>query len=169
MGRIGGCWGHLGGIGEDGEVKLEQWMNVKNAFFAALSLSGAAVVEAFGGWDGQIQTLLWCMALDYCTGMLLAGVFKRSMKSADGALNSRAGYRGLCKKGGELAVVLLAARLDEAIGGSFSRTAVILFFTANEGLSILENLGLMGVPYPAFLRDALEVLREKGESDAGNG
>ena len=55
MGRIGGCWCHLGGIGEDGEVKLEQWMNVKNAFFAALSLSGAAVVEAFGGWDGQIQ------------------------------------------------------------------------------------------------------------------
>lgn len=149
-------------------MNVESWINAKNTLFALLSLAGAAVVELLGGWDGQLQTLLWCMLLDYGTGILLAGVFKRSAKSADGALDSRAGFKGLCKKGGELAAVLLAARLDETIGGEFSRTAVLLFFTANEGLSILENLGLMGVPYPAFLREALEVLREKGEDHAGN-
>ena len=46
-----------------------------------------------------------------------------------------------------------------------SRAGVCLFFTANEGLSILENLGLMGVPYPGFLRDMLEAMRKKNDDD----
>jgi len=138
---------------------------MKNTLMALLAMSGAAVVEMFGGWDEPLQTLLWCMAADYVTGILVAGVFKRSDKSKDGALDSRAGFRGICKKGAELVLVLFAVRLDQALGGGFARTAVILFLLANEGLSILENLGLMGVPYPLFLKQALEVLREK--SDAG--
>lgn len=147
---------------------MRDWTAMKNWLLALLALSGSAVAQLFGGWDAQLQTLLWCMAADYVTGLVVAAVFKKSAKSDNGALDSRAGFVGLCKKGAELVLVLLAVRLDGVMGGQFSRTAVILFFVANEGLSVLENLGLMGVPYPAFLRDALEVLRKKGNGDEGN-
>lgn len=134
----------------------------------AALLSTAA--HALGGWDAALQTLMLCMAADYASGMVVAGVFRRSDKSESGALDSRAGFRGLCKKGAELLLVLVAAQLDRSMGGGdWSRTAVILFLTANEGISILENLGLMGVPYPAFLRSALEVLREENNRDRSCG
>lgn len=138
-------------------------LNMKELALAGLAAVGGVVAEALGGWDTAIQTLLCCMAADYLSGMTVAGVFHRSGKSESGTLDSRAGFKGLCKKGAELLMVLVAAQLDRGVGGSCARTALILFFTANEGLSILENLGLMGVPYPAFLRSALEVLRERGD------
>lgn len=127
-------------------------------------MAGSAVIGALGGWDSALQTLIFCMAADYLSGMVVAGVFKRSDKSGDGTLDSRAGFRGLCKKGAELALVLIGARLDGLLGGGWARNAVILFLIGNEGLSVLENLGLMGAPYPAFLRDALEVLRDRGDA-----
>lgn len=129
----------------------------------ALAAAGSLLANALGGWDAALQTLLWLMAADYLTGMVVAGVFRRSGKSESGALDSRAGFKGLCRKGAMLLLVLIAVRLDAlAGGGQYARTAVVLFFAGNEGLSILENLGLMGVPYPAFLRQALAVLLEKG-------
>lgn len=132
---------------------------------AALAAAGSALAAALGGWDGGLETLVWCMAVDYLMGLMVAGIFHRSGKSESGALDSRAGFLGLVRKGAELLLVLVANRLDGALGGgAYARTAVILFFTANEGLSILENLGLMGVPYPAFLQAALEVLRDNSQS-----
>lgn len=136
---------------------------VKEATLGLLALVGSAIVGALGGWDSALQTLVFCIGLDYLSGMVVAGVFKRSDKSGDGALDSRAGFKGLCKKGAELVLVLVGVRLDRLLGGDWARNAVILFLIGNEGLSILENLGLMGVPYPAFLQDALEVLRERGD------
>lgn len=141
---------------------------LKEAVLALAAMVGTALSAALGGWDAALQTLVVCMVLDYLSGLVVAGVFKRSDKSGDGALDSRAGFRGLCKKGAELALVLVGARLDLLLGGDWARTAIILFFIGNEGLSILENLGLMGVPYPAFLREALDVLKEqndRGKSD----
>ncbi len=143
---------------------MENVMTVKNAALAALASAGSLVAAALGGWDAGLQTLLAFMAADYVTGLLVAGVFKRSGKSSGGALDSRAGFKGLCKKAAVLLCVLVAARLDAFMGGEYARTAVILFFMGNEGLSILENLGLMGVPYPAFLKNALSALRDKGET-----
>ena len=140
---------------------------VKEAALAVTALAGSAVASALGGWDAALQTLV-CMAVDYLSGLVVAGVFKRSDKSGDGALDSRAGFRGLCKKGAELLLVLVGARLDRLLGGDWARTAVILFFVGNEGLSILENLGLMGVPYPAFLREALDVLKEQNDRGENN-
>lgn len=140
---------------------MEHW---KNGVLGALAAVGSAVAGALGGWDTGLQTLVFCMAVDWVTGLVVAGVFKKSAKSTDGALDSRAGFKGLCKKGAELVLVLVAVRLDAFIGGAYTRTAVLLFLVGNEGLSVLENLGLMGVPYPAFLKNALEVLRDKGES-----
>lgn len=137
---------------------------VKHGLLGVLALAGSAAAGLLGGWDAALQTLVVCMAVDYITGMLVAGVFHHSAKTASGNLDSRAGFKGLCKKGAILLAVLVAARLDVLLGGSYARTAVVLFFVGNEGLSILENLGLMGVPYPAFLKNALAALKKKNET-----
>ena len=63
-----------------------------------------------------------------------------------------------------LLTVLVAARLDVLLGGTYARTAVILFFVGNEGLSILENLGLMGAPLPQVLLSALEALKKEADA-----
>ncbi|MEG2420083.1 MAG: phage holin family protein [Oscillospiraceae bacterium] len=143
---------------------MDKIVNVKNGVLAVLAAVGSAAAGYLGGWDAALETLVWCMAADYCTGVMVAGFFKKSPGSADGALSSKAGFRGLCKKATILLAVLVGAQVDTLTGGTYVRGAVIFFFVGNEGLSILENMGLMGVPYPAFLKNALEVLREKGEN-----
>lgn len=144
------------------------WNPLRCGVTAALSAVGSALAAALGGWDSALETLVWCMAADYLTGLVVAGVFHRSGKSTTGTLDSRAGFLGLVRKGAELLLVLVANRLDGVLGdGTYARTAVILFFTANESLSILENLGLMGVTYPSFLQAALEVLRTQEDQKRG--
>lgn len=144
---------------------------VHKAVLAGVCTAGGIVIKALGGWDGALQLLAACMAADYATGLVVAGVFKKSGKTAGGGLESHAGFAGLLRKGAILLVVFLGTLLDSLPGGGFVRPAVCCFFISNEGLSVLENLGLMGVPYPAFLRDMLEALRKKGgdgpESPAG--
>lgn len=142
-------------------------IHIKNGVLAALAAVGTFVAHALGGWDAAMQILVALMAADYLTGVLVAAVWKRSNKSETGALDSKAGFKGLLKKGMILLLVWLGVLLDNALGAAYIRTAVVLFFVGNEGLSLLENLGLMGVPFPAFLKKALEALRDKG--DAGEG
>ena len=108
-------------------MNREQWLRTKDLVLAGAAAAGSAAVNALGGWDRALQTLLFCMALDYLTGLVVAGVFRRSDKSGDGALDSRAGFRGLCKKGAELALVLVAVRLDLLVEETYARTAVLLF------------------------------------------
>ena len=139
---------------------------IKNSIIATLAVGGGSISNLLGGWDAALQVLISCMAVDYITGLIVAGVFQHSRKTDSGALDSKAGFKGLMRKFSMLLVVLLAAQLDTVIGGTFSRTAVILFFCANESLSVLENVGLMGVEYPKFLKNALEALKDKGDNDA---
>lgn len=142
-------------------------IQIKNGVLAALATVGTFVAHALGGWDAAMQVLVALMALDYLTGILVAAVWQRSNKSSTGALDSKAGFKGLCKKGMILLLVWLGVLLDNAFGTTYVRMAVILFFIGNEGISFLENLGLMGVPFPEFLKKALEALRDQG--DAGEG
>lgn len=142
---------------------MNNFVQIKNLVLATLAAAGAAVTQALGGWDISLKALVAFMAVDYVTGLIVAGVFRRSPKTERGALSSHAGFIGLLRKCDILLLVLLAAMLDNITGSGFIRTGVCLFFTANEGLSILENLGLMGVPYPQFLRDMLEAMRKKND------
>lgn len=147
---------------------MEKVIHIKDAVFAALAGAGSVLANLFGGWDVALQVLIFFMAADYLTGIIVAAVFNKSPKSEGGALESRAGFKGLCRKGGILLLVLVAAKLDELTGAAYIRTAVCLFFVANEGLSILENLGFMGVPLPKFLKNMLEAMKDKadgGEAD----
>lgn len=139
-------------------------MEAKNGILAILAAAGAFLAGGLGGWDAPLALLVALMAADYLTGVLVAAVWQRSDKSPSGALDSRAGFQGLVKKGMILLLVWLGVLLDHAAGSGYVRTAVVLFFVGNEGLSLLENLGLMGVPFPAFLRRALQALQEQGDN-----
>ena len=138
---------------------------MKQTLFAIIGIIGSFIANLLGGWDMALQTLVLFMAVDYITGLIVAGVFKKSTKTENGALESKAGFKGLCKKGMVLLYVLVATQVDRFTGTTFIRDAVVIGFVANEALSILENGGLMGVPYPKKLKDAIAVLKNK-ESDA---
>ena len=139
---------------------------IKNGILAGLAVFGSFAANALGGWDASLQVLIALMVADYITGVLVAAVWQRSSKSETGALDSKAGFKGILKKGMILVLVWLGVLLDRATGANYIRTAVVLFFIGNEGISLLENLGLMGVPYPTFLKKALEALHDQG--DKGN-
>ena len=122
------------------------------------------VTTLLGGWDAARATLLLFMLMDWVTGgILLPAVFKKSPKSKNGALESRAGWKGLCRKGMMLLIVLVAVRLDLLMGTDYLRDAVCIAFIANEALSIVENAGLMGVPLPEMLRNAIDILGKSAE------
>ena len=105
------------------------------------------------------------MGVDYATGLIVAGVFHKSEKTENGALESRAGWKGLCRKGVSLLVVLVACRLDMIMGSNFIRDATVIAFIANETISIIENAGLMGVPIPSVITKAIEALKKKSERE----
>ena len=139
-------------------------MNLEKATF--LTAAGAFVTALFGEWDGALLTLLLFMAADWLTGLIVAGVFHRSPKSRNGALESRIGLKGLCRKGAMLLVVLIAYRLDLMAGlHGVLRTAAIVALVCNEALSVLENVGLMGVKYPEIINRVIrQLLGEKSGS-----
>lgn len=124
---------------------------------------GGAVAAAFGGWDAALSTLVIFMIIDYVLGVIVAAFFKKSKKSKNGALDSNAGWKGLLKKGVTLLVVLVACRLELVTGISFIRDAVVIAYIANETISITENAGLMGIPIPAPIQRAVDILKNKSE------
>lgn len=142
---------------------------VKNGVLAALAAVGSWIANSLGGWDASLQVLIALMVTDYITGVLVAAVWHNSSKSSSGTLNSVAGFKGILKKCAILLLVWIGVLLDQALGSAYARTAVVLFFVGNEGISLLENLGLMGVPFPAFLRRALEALRDQGDKGKEGG
>ena len=124
---------------------------------------GGFFTTLFGGWTAGMTTLVLFMAIDYISGLIVAGVFKKSTKSESGALESKAGWKGLARKGMTLLFVLIAYRLDLLLGTTYIRDAVVIGFCANELVSIVENAGLMGLPLPAIIVKAIDVLRRKAE------
>ena len=134
---------------------------MKSWILCAIGAVGGAISAAFGGWNAGLTTLVIFMAIDYLTGIIVAGVFHKSKKTENGRLESNAGWKGLCKKGAILLVVLVAVRLDLMIGTDFIRDAVVIGFICNDGLSIMENVGLMGLEYPEPIKKAFDVLSKK--------
>ena len=140
---------------------------LKVGICTGFGLVGSGIAAAFGGWDAGLMTLVILMAIDYLTGFLVAAIWHKSPKSENGTLESKAGWKGLCRKGVTLLIVLIGARLDELMGTNFVRNAVIIGYSVNELISIIENAGLMGVPVPDVLQKAIEILQKKGREDNG--
>lgn len=142
---------------------------MKEAICTGIGAVGGAIAAAFGGWDAALATLLIFMAVDYISGLIVAGVFHNSKKTESGTLESRAGWKGLCRKAVTLLFVLIAYRLDLVIGVNYIRDAVIIGFIANELISIVENAGLMGVPLPAVIQNAIDILTKKSDDNTQGG
>lgn len=121
----------------------------------AAALVGGAITAALGGWDMALQILVFFVVLDYLTGLVAAWYEKK--------LDSNVGFRGIAKKILLFVPIAVAYALDQMLGQEILRSLAIFFYLANEGLSMLENLGRAGVPIPEPLRVALEQLKKKGE------
>lgn len=119
---------------------------------------GTFFIYLLGGLDVAMQSLLIAIAIDYLSGLIKAYNNK--------VLSSKIGFRGILKKIGLLFIVMLAVLIDRITGESGAiRTLIIYYFVANEGLSIIENLGEAGLPIPKVLKDALKNLKK----DSNNG
>lgn len=126
--------------------------------------AAGAVLGFFGEWSAVLTILIICNAVDYLSGYLVAWAGK-SPKTESGGVSSKVGFVGLAKKAFIWLVVLLATLLDKAVGNGTGifQTAAALFYIANEGVSILENAALMGIPLPAFIRQALDAIAAQSE------
>lgn len=113
-------------------------------------------VYLLGGWDVSLICLIVAIAIDYISGVMKAFVKKE--------LSSKIGLYGLLKKVGVLLVVMLAVVVDRVTGETgMIRNLVIYYFVANEGLSVLENLGQTGVPIPSTIKKALKALKKESK------
>ena len=118
---------------------------------------GTCIVYAFGGVDLILRVLLFFIVLDYATGLMKAFIRKD--------LSSAVGWNGLMKKIGTLIAVIVAHQMDkiDPTGSQLFRNAVVTFFIANEGVSLVENLAIIGVPVPSILKRALKAWKEETE------
>ncbi len=140
-------------------------MYMKKGICTIVGMIGSIIASAFGGWDKGLATLMIFMSIDYCSGLVVAGVFHNSSKTETGALESKAGWKGLCRKCMTLLFVLMAYRFDLVIGVNYIRDAVIIGFITNESISIVENAGLMGLPLPDAVKKAIDVLTQKVQKE----
>lgn len=138
-------------------------VSTKPSFLLIVGTIGGFIAELFGGWGEDMQSLLIFMGIDFLLGLAIAAIWKKSGKSETGALSSWSAWKGLMRKGASLLVVLIAHRLDMMIGVDYIRTAVIIAFCADELISIVENLGIMGVPLPTVITKAIDVLKDKSD------
>lgn len=134
---------------------LSTWQDIQ----IGITVIGGIVGGILGGFDGFMYTLVVCMVVDYITGFMVAIIEKK--------LSSEVGFRGIFRKVCILMLVGVANLVDvNVIGqGAILRTAVIFFYISNEGVSILENAGKLGLPIPERLRTVLAQLREDGDGD----
>ena len=133
---------------------MKEFWNTIQLIFAAI---GGWLGYFMGGNDGILYALLAFVVIDYITGVMCA--------IEDKTLSSEVGFKGICRKVLIFLLVGIANILDvEVIGsGSVLRTAVILFYISNDGVSLLENASHLGLPIPAQIQDVLKQLHEKGD------
>lgn len=132
---------------------------MKNAICTTVGVLGSVIASLYGGWTASLTTLMIFMGIDYLSGLIVAGVFHKSPKTESGALESRAGFKGLLRKAMVLVLVLIGHRLDVAVGTTYIRDAVCIAFIANELISIVENAGLMGIPVPEAITNCIDLLK----------
>lgn len=130
-----------------------------NTARSLVTILGGTIGWFFGEMDGFFYALLAFVVLDYVTG-LMCGISSKT-------LSSEVGFKGICKKLAIFVMVGIAHILDaEVIGtGSVLRTAILFFYLSNEGISILENCGRLGLPIPQKLKDVLAQLKTKSEDE----
>lgn len=140
---------------------MKTYLFLKEIFCTSIGVIGAMIAHALGGWDSALATLVIFMAVDFISGLVVAGVFHKSLKTKNGSLESYTGWKGLCKKVMTLFFVMVAYRLDIVLNINYIRDLVIIAFITNELISITENAGLMGIPLPTVINKAIDILQRK--------
>ena len=125
---------------------------------------GGAIAGAFGEWNAMLTILACVMVIDYITGVTVA-IAHKSPKTENGGVSSKAGFDGLFKKFIIILIVAFATVFDHVLDTEkmVFQTACTFYYIANEGISILENATLLGVPFPKGMKNALEAMREKND------
>lgn len=136
-------------------------MKLLDSVKIGIGVLGSYLIALFGEWNAAIKTLIIFMAIDWVTGMAVAMFWKSSPKSNSGALSSKAGFKGLMRKCAILAMVIVGNMLDKTTGSEFVRDAVVIAYVVNETVSIIENVGIMGVPIPTVIKNLIDTLKEK--------
>lgn len=134
---------------------------------AFVGVAGGVFSAAIGGMDGVAKALVICMCIDWVLGMVDSLIFKASPKTETGGYNSAIGFKGLVKKGIILIMVIVGNLMDNTLGTTFIRDGVAIAYLANELASIIENVGVMGIPVPPHLSTALDLLKKKGDKTNG--
>ncbi|WP_353853126.1 phage holin family protein [Dehalobacter restrictus] len=129
----------------------------ENLYSAIISGIGTIISYWLGGWDVALRALIVFMVIDYLTGFL--GALKNKK------VNSEVMFWGGVRKGVIITIIAMAVILDQLIGNQepIFRMLALWFYIGREGLSIVENLGILGVKFPEKIKDALVQLQEKGE------
>jgi toxin secretion/phage lysis holin len=147
-----------------GNLKGEN-MDKITSLKSGLAIVGGAIGGIFGGWDMGLKVLFAMVIIDYLTGMIASGY--------QGKLSSSIGMKGIIKKVMIFVVVYIGVLLDGVLGSTITifefdatiRMAVIFFYIANEGISILENMDRMEVALPSFLRSLLQQMRDRADKE----
>ena len=139
---------------------MECIFSIRTAICSWTGALGSLAAMLLGGWSADLTTLVILMGVDFVTGLILASLGK-STKSQNGSLSSSAGWHGLAKKVITFLLILVAYRVDLVLGVNYLKTAVTIAFIVNELLSVVENAALLGIPMPAVLMRAIDLLREK--------
>lgn len=141
---------------------------MKESLCATVGVIGSLIASLLGGWNAPMKALVVLMIIDYISGLMVAGIFHKSKKSENGALNSSSGMKGLCKKCMILLMVIAMAQVSMAANIDYLRNAVVIGFATNELISIIENGTLMGIPILKPIRGAIDILNERSNSNENN-
>lgn len=147
---------------------MEKFLTGKDVLSTIGGLFGGVIAMAFGGWSEGLTTLLILMIVDYLSGLVVAGLFQASPKTETGGLESRAGWKGLARKVATLLIVMVAYRIDVALGTNYLMNAAVIGFIMNELISLVENAGLMGIPMPKAITKAIDILTTKADIEASD-
>ena len=134
---------------------------MREMFYTVMLSIGSALSYFIGGVDTMFVVLCVFLLVDYISGIIVASVFKNSAKTESGKLSSAVSFKGLCKKFFVVILVGVSHLLDIALGTNFIRGGVVVAFISNETISIIENAGLMGIPIPAPLKKAIDILQDR--------
>ena len=134
---------------------------IKESLCTSVGIVGSMIISLLGGWDVPMQALIICMIIDYMSGLAVAGIFHKSKKSENGALNSRSGLKGLCMKCMILFIIVAIVQVGKVLNVDWLRNATIIGFISNEFISIVENAGLMGMRLPKPVYKAIDILNDK--------
>jgi toxin secretion/phage lysis holin len=135
---------------------MRNFIYIAKVAFATL---GGFIGGLFGGLDGFLYALIVFVMADYLTGLMAAGIEKK--------ISSEIGFKGIAKKVTIFVLVAIANMVDVYVvqTGNIARTAVVFFFLSNEGISILENAAIIGLPVPKKLRQMLLQINEESDSN----